>query len=525
MHQIRVFISSVQNEFAEKRTALYDYLHEDPVLGRFLLPFIFEKSPATDDSAKKVYLEQVEKCDIYLGIFGAKYGWEDKTSISPTEREFDYATLHHKTKLIFFTNHTDDERHIKEVKLIRKAEQVVLRKQFSCVEELKSSVYASLVKYLENKEFIRTVPFDASWHKNAGMDELDEEKIRYFVRTSSKSRHFPLSPDSRIEDILTHLNLYDNGKINHASILLFGKNPQKYFISSEIKCAHFYGTEITKPIPSYHIYKGDVFQLVNQAVDFVMSRIDLAVGTRAESTQASTQYELPREAIAEAIINAVAHRDYTSNGSVQVMLFKDRLEVWNPGRLPFELTISQLYKPHHSIPNNPILANPMYLAGYIEQMGTGTGDIIKHCETYGLKKPEFVQEEIFKTILWRKASTGQVTGQVQREVLMLISILTTPKKRSEIQEILGLKHREYFVDSYLNPSLYDGYIEMLYPDVPNHPQQEYQLSEKGKTLKQELDTIYTDQVTDQVRDEILHLVSLFDVNEEKKENKYKMGWS
>ena len=58
MHQIRVFISSVQHEFAEERTALYDYLHEDPVLGRFFLPFIFEKSPATDDSAKKVYLAQ-----------------------------------------------------------------------------------------------------------------------------------------------------------------------------------------------------------------------------------------------------------------------------------------------------------------------------------------------------------------------------------------------------------------------------------------------------------------------------------
>jgi predicted HTH transcriptional regulator len=85
------------------------------------------------------------------------------------------------------------------------------------------------------------------------------------------------------------------------------------------------------------------------------------------------------------------------------MLFKDRLEIWNPGSLPYGLTTAKLRKPHSSIPANPLLAEPMYLAGFIERMGTGTGDIIRLCHEAGLKKaPEFVQEEIFKTILWRK---------------------------------------------------------------------------------------------------------------------------
>jgi len=69
---------------------------------------------------------------------------------------------------------------------------------------------------------------------------------------------------------------------------------------------------------------------MNQAVDFVMSKVDRTVGTRAQGPQAPVEYELPRDAVAEAIVNAVAHRDYTSNASVQVMLFADRLEVWNP---------------------------------------------------------------------------------------------------------------------------------------------------------------------------------------------------
>jgi predicted HTH transcriptional regulator len=77
--------------------------------------------------------------------------------------------------------------------------------------------------------------------------------------------------------------------------------------------------------------------------------------------------------IREAIVNAVAHRDYTSNGSVQVMVFADRVEVWNPGSLPPSLSLAQLRQPHGSIPANPLLAEPLYLTQYIERLGTGTG--------------------------------------------------------------------------------------------------------------------------------------------------------
>jgi len=72
----------------------------------------------------------------------------------------------------------------------------------------------------------------------------------------------------------------------------------------------------------------------DQSVDFVMGKLARAVGTRAKGPEVPVEYELPRDAVAEAIVNAVAHRDYASNASVQVMLFSDRLEVWNPGELP-----------------------------------------------------------------------------------------------------------------------------------------------------------------------------------------------
>ena len=122
-----------------------------------------------------------------------------------------------------------------------------------------------------------------------------------------------------------------------------------------------------------------------------------AVGTRERSTQAPVAYEMPPEVVREAIVNAVAHRDYTSSGSVQVMLFSDRLGVWNPGTLPPSLTLAQLRQPHGSVPGNPLLAEPLYLTQYIERMGTGTGDMIERCRTAGLRGPEFRCE---RTGLW-----------------------------------------------------------------------------------------------------------------------------
>ena len=401
MVKIKIFISSVQIEFSEERKLLCEYIQSDALLGKFFDPFIFENIPALSAAVNLVYLNEVEQSDIYLGIFGKDYGYEDKDGVSPTEREFDYATLLHKTRLIFISDQTHLHCHPKEQTLIKKSEKSVVRKIFTAYSDLKASVYAALVRYLEQKEYVRTVPFDATFNDRANMEDLDTDKIKEFVIIAKAKRNFPLEPESSPELVLTHLNLLTNNRLTNAAILLFGKLPQRFLISSEIKCAHFHGSQIAKPIPSYQVYKGDVFQLVNQAVDFVMSKIDLAIGTRNMNAQVDVSYELPIEAVTEAIVNAVAHRDYTSNGSVQVMLFKDRLEIWNPGNLPYGLTTAKLREPHYSIPANPLLAEPMYLAGYIERMGTGTGDIIRKCNELGLKEPEFIQDEAFRTILWR----------------------------------------------------------------------------------------------------------------------------
>jgi len=520
MKKLKVFISSVQKEFARERQSLFQYLHSDPLLGLFFEPFLFENLPATDQRKDAVYINEVAKCDIYIGLLGSDYGFEDSEGVSPTEREFDEATRLHKTRLIYVFGDSSQPRHAKMAALVQKVGLDLIRKRFSSGSELNSGVYASLVNYLKEKEIIRTGPFDAAINDSANIGDLGEDKIKHFVRLAKAKRGFPLSVESAPEIILTHMDLLDNSRISNAAILLFGTKPQRFFVSSEIKCAHFHGFDIVKPIPAYQVYKGDVFQLVDQAVDFVLSKIDVSVGTRNESNQAPVNYELPRAAVAEAIVNAVAHRDYTSNGSVQVMLFKDRLEIWNPGLLPLGLSTAKLRQPHASIPANPLLAEPMYLAGYIERLGTGTGDIIRLCKEAGLREPDFIQEENFKTIIWRTLpatqesdtrqaggevtrqaggedsgeATGQATGQVGgevsgevsgeviEEVRRVVLVLKGEMKRAEIQKLLDLKHDDYFRLNYINPALETGYIEMKYPESLNHPDQRYRLTEKGEAF-------------------------------------------
>ncbi len=300
MKRIKIFISSVQSEFAEERAMLCHYIRTDVLLGKFFEPFIFEEVTANEYPTSHVYLKEVELCDIYLGLYGNLYGYEDEEGISPTEREYDLAALLHKSRLIYIKSIGEEDRHTKERALIRKVERDIVRKTFVDVDSLRTSVYASLIRYLEEKEYIRWRPFDASNDNDATLEDLDEDKMKNFIHMARKKRNFSLPVETSPVSLLTHLDLIDDkGRLANAAVLLFGKKPQKYFITSEVKCVQFYGNVVEKPVPAYQIYRGDVFELVDQATGFVMSRINNWVGTREEGEKADvpTRPELPIDVI------------------------------------------------------------------------------------------------------------------------------------------------------------------------------------------------------------------------------------
>ena len=142
------------------------------------------------------------------------------------------------------------------------------------------------------------------------------------------------------------------------------------------------------------------------------------VGTRDYGPRPPVEYELPEQAVAEAIVNAVTHSSYTSDTSVQMMLFCDRLEVCNPGELPPPFIPVLLREPHPSTPRNPLIAERLFLAQYIEKAGTGTLDVISLCREAGFPEPGFGQQAgQFVQAIWRPqtAATAKLRSESRPE--------------------------------------------------------------------------------------------------------------
>lgn len=401
--RLRIFVSSVQREFQDIRRDLKAFLLGDAFLRRFISEvFLFEEHPATDRTANDVYLAEVERCSIYLGLFGYEYGNEDEEGVSPTEREYDHATKKKKQRLVYIWGTEEKQRHPKMKQLIRKASNDLIRRRVQDYNALTSEIYASLVDYLEERGALRAGPFDATVCDGASLRHFAGSRIAWFLETARRERGFPLKQKTSAKALLTHLNLLEDGKPLNAAVLLFAANPQRFHRTAETKCVHCHGTEYQRPFASQQIYGETLFEQVEQARDFVLAKLGRAVGTRTSGVTAPATYELPHDAVSEAIVNAVCHRDYYSNASVEVRLFADRLEVWNPGTLPGTLTLDSLRVDHPSVPQNPLVAESLYLARYIEKAGSGTQAMIEACCDVGLPEPDFEQRgSSFVVTLWR----------------------------------------------------------------------------------------------------------------------------
>lgn len=141
----RIFISSVQKEFAAERAFLKRYIENNPILSRFFSVFAFEIDvPAADKTTSEVYLEELSRCDIYLGLIGREYGYEDADGISPTEREFDEATRLDLDRLVFVKGGSNLRRKQKEKTFLQKASSQLTWQAFQSQDELLTNVYSAL---------------------------------------------------------------------------------------------------------------------------------------------------------------------------------------------------------------------------------------------------------------------------------------------------------------------------------------------------------------------------------------------
>ena len=401
MPKYKVFISSVQSEFAQERQLLFDFICNDELLGQYFEPFIFEQIAAQDTNPQQLYLAEASSSQIYLLLMGLHYGNAGSEELSPTEKEYQAAGESNAYRVAFIKDMDDQPREEREEFFFRKVQKELSYRVFSNPSVLVSLVKQSLYAYLKYKSIIQALSFDEKTRDDASMADIDAKKIKDFLHQARQKRGFPLSEDSDPMTVLKHLRLLRQDKPSNGALLMFANDPQFFFPSAVVKCAWFLGTETVKPIEDYKTFEGSVADQISQATSWVMSKLSVRFGQRNVEAQNEVEFEIPRSVIFETIVNAVAHRDYNSTGSVQVSVFRNRIVVRNPGTLPVELTKADLMKEHGSYPHNPYLAEVMYQMGYIEKYGTGITENIRRMQEARLLAPEIDLSAEFVTTIWR----------------------------------------------------------------------------------------------------------------------------
>jgi len=189
-------------------------------------------------------------------------------------------------------------------------------------------------------------------------------------------------------------------------VLLFGRNRLESFPDARVQVARFAGTNRTRIIDQIDI-DGPLPTWIDEAFRFVDQHLarSIVIG----GPRRTVQRPLPPEAVREAVVNAVVHADYSQTGGpIRVALFDDRLEVENPGLLPFGLTIREMREGVSRV-RNRMLARVLRELGYVEQWGTGVARMEHACHDAGLAAPQF--EEIGGR--FRVTITSTTTGDAK----------------------------------------------------------------------------------------------------------------
>jgi len=232
---------------------------------------------------------------------------------------------------------------------------------------------------------------DRTWDSltsEASFSDIETSAVEKF-KSLAKDRIPSVSKLDSTEKIFVNLELIaDNKEMTNAAILLFGENPQKFFISAKTRIGRFKtSTDIIDTV----IAEGNLFKQLERVIEAIKKHLN--VRFEIKGIQRQDVWDYPIEAIREAVINALIHKDYSTTAEIQIRIYDDKIWIWNPGKLPLQLTIEDLKREHSSHPRNPLIANAFYLTGFIERWGSGTKRIVDLCKAQGLPEPEYKEEQ------------------------------------------------------------------------------------------------------------------------------------
>lgn len=289
------------------------------------------------------------------------------------------------------------------------------------------------------------------------VEDLDHDEIRKTIKQAIEANRIPETTSSSddIKNILSHLELLKNNKLKNAAMVLFGKKPFPYFDQCAIQMARFKGTSKLDGFIDNQQVCGHAFAILAEANDFIRRHLNIASFYQPDSFIRIDKPTLPTMAVREALINAICHRNYQNHSAIHLAIFNDRLEVWNSGVLPKELTVEDLKKNHTSYPRNKLIADVFYRRGLIEKWGSGTTKMLAMCHKYGLPEPKFDEysDGLSVTFLFEES-----IGPMIQPVHSMASQQTTKRQRitkrqSEIiallekfQELTALSIQDQLLD-------------------------------------------------------------------------------
>jgi ATP-dependent DNA helicase RecG len=255
------------------------------------------------------------------------------------------------------------------------------------------------------ERLIRTKTWDAL-PTEYPIDEIDDGAISRFIKEAVTKERLPReSVSENYEMLLEKLNLLVDGKLTNGALLLFGKNPQKYYVNLRIRLGRF---KTATEIIDDQWADGNVFHQLERALTILQQYV--SVRYRIETIEREDVREYPFLALREAVVNALMHRDYFNIANfIQINAYDDHLWISNPGGLPDGLTVEDLKRDHKSIGRNPLIARVLRLAGYAEEYGTGTLRMLEEMKKAGLPEPEFKEEMGAFLCISIRTSTRKIT--------------------------------------------------------------------------------------------------------------------
>ena len=234
----RIFISSVQDEFAEERRRLKQWLTTDLFVSRFVESvFLFEYVPSRGKPPQEVFLDEVKTSDIYIGLIGSQYYGKasGKRGVSATEQEYDAAGMVDCERWVYLK--AVDKRDAKAAAFVSRVNQDVTRTLFATFEDLKSAVYASFVAFLDRRELIKVGDFDKSVCREMTSSDISGETVTWYLREMAyRKRKAALPITTTADELFTRLGLMKGDRYTWAAALCFSKNPQQWSYRTTLKC-------------------------------------------------------------------------------------------------------------------------------------------------------------------------------------------------------------------------------------------------------------------------------------------------